>query len=294
MRYTAPLATLVLFAAIPLQSLAAQLTVAQHVALGDSVRKTLHSEDALRHYQAAADLILKGTGTQLEQVAGVHPINPEYSQALWKAAREIADVAKQLLGDSLQQRRDSLYLLGRTWAEQSIAFDSADANAHFALALVVGRMARTKSGKAKVRFGQLVYDETTRALQLDSTHDAAHHILGIWNDEVMRLSGIMKFFAKALFGGGFLANASWAGARSHMEKAVALNPGNVYHRLELAMVYLDLPQPEPDKALEQLQAIEGLSIGDPMDPYYKRVAAEALADLRENKIDAAQKRLHQG
>jgi regulator of microtubule dynamics RMD1/3-like protein len=293
MRYAAPFAILALSAA-PLLPLAAQLTIAQHIALGDSARAALHSEDALRHYQAAVALIQGGVGAQLEQVAGVHPTNPEFSQAFWKAAREIGDVAKQLLGDSLQQRRDSLYLLGRTWAEQAIAYDSVDANAHFALALVVGRLARTKSGKAKVRFGQLVYDETTRALQLDSTHDAAHHILGIWNDEVMRLSGIMKFFAKALFGGGFLDNASWAGARSHMEKAVALNPGNVYHRLELAMVYLDLAQPEPEKALEQLQAIAGLPDGDPMDPYYKRVAAEALADLRKNKIDAAQDRLHQG
>jgi tetratricopeptide (TPR) repeat protein len=292
MRYPAPLSTLVLLAAIQTRPLAAQLTVAQHVALGDSARAALHSEDALRHYQAAVELIQREVGTQLQQVAGVHPTNPQFSQACWKAAREIADVAKQLLGDSLQQRRDSLYLLGRTWAEQSIAFDSVDANAHFALALVVGRLARTKSGKAKVRFGQLVYDETTRALQLDSTHDAAHHILGIWNDEVMNLSGLMKFFAKALFGGGFLANASWEGARSHMEKAVALNPGNVYHRLELAMVYLDVQQPE--KALEQLQAIEGLPIGDPMDPYYKRVAAEALTDLRKNKLDAAQERLHKG
>lgn len=292
MRYTGLLATLALSAATP--PLAAQLTVAQHVALGDSARAALHSADALRHYQAAVRLIQGGLGTQLEQVAGVHPTNPEYSQALWKAAREIGDVAKQMLGDSLQQQRDSLYLLGRSWAEQAIQFDSLDANAHFALALVVGRMARTKSGKAKVRFGQLVYDETTRALQLDSTHDAAHHILGIWNDEVMRLSGIMKFFAKTLFGGGFLSNASWDGARSHMEKAVALNPGNVYHRLELAMVYLDLPKPEPEKALEQLQAIAGLPIGDPMDPYYKRVAAEALTDLRQNKIKVAQDRLHQG
>jgi regulator of microtubule dynamics RMD1/3-like protein len=290
MHYATPLATLLSFAA----PLAAQATIAEHVALGDSARAALHTEDALRHYQAAVELIQREVGTQLQQVAGVHPTNPQYSQALWKAAREIADVAKQLLGDSLQQRRDSLYALGRTWAEQSIQFDSVDANSHFALALVVGRLARTKSGKAKVRFGQLVYDETTRALQLDSTHDAAHHILGIWNDEVMRLSGIMKFFAKALFGGGFLNNASWDAARSHMERAVALNPGNIYHRLELAMVYLDVPKPEPEKALEQLQAIEGLPIGDPMDPYYKRVAAEALADLRRNKIDDAQDRLHQG
>jgi hypothetical protein len=291
MRTYAPLATLVL-SILSTAPLATQVTIEEHVALGDSARAALHSSDALRHYQAAAELIQREVGTQLQQVAGVRPTNPRFSQALWKAAREAADVAKQMRGDSLKDERDSLYALGRTWAEQSIQFDSADANAHFALALVVGRLARTKSGKAKVKFGQLVYDETMRALQIDSTHDGAQHILGAWNDEVMNLSGIMKFFAKSFFGGGFLNNASWAGARAHMEKAVALNPQNVYHRLELAMVYLDVH--EPEKALEQLQAIEGLPVGDPMDPYYKGVAAEALADLRRNKTDDAQDRLHKG
>jgi hypothetical protein len=288
MRYAAPLATLVLFAA----PLAAQATIAQHLALGDSARAALHSEDALRHYQAAVELIQREVGTQLQQVAGVHPVNPEFSEACWKAAREIADVAKQLLGDSLKQRRDSLYSLGRTWAEQSILFDSLSADAHFSLALVLGRLSRTRGGKERVRFAKIIYDETEWAIQLDPRHDGAYHILGMWNAEVKRLSGLTRFFAKTLFGAGFMDRASWDSAVANMERAVSLNPQHVYHRLELAGVYVDVGQPA--KAMEQLEAIEHLPVGDPMDPYYKRVAAEALTELKNGKADDAKDRLRKG
>ncbi len=288
MRHTAPLATLLLFAA----PLAAQVTIAQHVALGDSARAALHSEEALRHYQAAVDLIQREVGPQLQAVAGVHPINPEYSQAYWKSAREIADVAKQLLGDSLKQRRDSLYSLGRTWAEQSILFDSLSADAHFSLALVLGRLSRTRGGKQRVAFAKIIYDEAARAVQLDPRHDGAYHILGIWNAEVKRLSGFTRFFAKTLFGAGFMDRASWDSAVANMERAVSLNPQHVYHRLELAGVYVDVGQPA--KAMEQLETIEHLPVGDPLDPYYKRVAAEALTELKNGKTDDAQDRLRKG
>jgi hypothetical protein len=77
-----------------------------------------------------------------------------------------------------------------------------------------------------------------------------------------------------------------------MERAVALNPQHVYHRLELAGVYLDVNQPA--KATEQLQAIAGLPVGDPLDPYYKRIAIEALADLQRNKAGDAQDLLRKG
>lgn len=288
MRTAPPLATLLLFAA----PLAAQMTIAQHIALGDSARAALHSDVALGHYQAAVDLIERELGTQLQQIAGVHPVNPQYSEALWKAAREIGDVAKQLAGDSLKQRRDSLYSLGRTWAEQAIQFDSASADAHFSLALVLGRLSRTRGGKERVRFAKIIFDEAERAVQLDPRHDGAYHIIGMWNAEVKRLSGITRFFAKTLFGAGFMDRATWDSAVTNMERAVSLNPQHIYHRLELAGVYVDVDQPA--KAMEQLQAIETLPVGDPMDPTYQRVAAEALAELKNGKVGDARSRLRKG
>lgn len=289
MRYAT---TLTAFALLGAPRLAAQATPAEHIALGDSARAALNSEVALRHYQAAVEEIQRTPGTQLQEIAGVHPPDPVYCEALWKAAREISDVAKQLLGDSLKQRRDSLYSIGRTWAETAIQADSSVANAHFALALVLGRLSRTRGGKERVRFGKIIYDETERAIQMDPRHDGAYHILGMWNAEVKRLSGLTRFAAKTFLGAGFMNRASWDSAVANMERAVELNPQHIYHRLELASVYLDVDQPA--KATEQLQAIAGLPDGDPMDPYYKRLAAEALADIEQGKADDADERLRKG
>jgi len=275
-----------------LRGAAAQTPPAEHIALGDSARAALHSDDALRHYQAAVEEIQRSVGTQLQEIAQVHPPGPLYCEALWKAAREISDVAKQLLGDSLKQRRDSLYSIGRTWAEAAILADSNVANAHFARALVLGRLSRTRGGKERVRFAKIIYDETERTIQMDPRHDGAYHILGMWNAEVKRLSGFTRFAAKTFLGAGFMNRASWDSAVANMERAVQLNPQHVYHRLELAGVYLDVEQPA--KATEQLKAIADLPIGDPMDPYYKGLAAEALADIEKGKADDADERLRKG
>ncbi len=241
-------------------------SVAEHLAIGDSLRRSLQSELALHHYQEALAL------------------EPGSYAANWKAAREIADVAKQLLGDSLKNRRDSLYSLGRTYAEAALG--------HFALALVLGRLSRTRGGKERVRFARIIYDEAARAVQLDSMHDGAWHILGAWNAEVKRLSGLTRFFAKTLFGAGFMSRATWADAAKNLERAVALNPQHVYHRLELAGVYLDVG--ETAKATEQLQALARLPVGDPMDPYYQRLGAAALQDIETGHVDDARNRLRKG
>src|SRR6266498_2741557 len=237
---------ILVLAALPL---AAQ-TAAEHIARGDSAQPFLHPEVALRHYQAALAL------------------DSLSFEANWKAARSISDVAKQLLGDSLKDRRDSLYSVGRTYAERALRTDSTRAEGHYAVALVLGRLSRTRGGKERVRFAKIIFDEATRAVQIDSTLDPAYHILGIWHAEVKRLSGFTRFFAKTLFGAGFMDRAAWDSAVTNMERAVSLNPQQVYHRLELASVYLDVNQPV--KATDQLQAIAVLPLGDPMDPYYKR------------------------
>jgi tetratricopeptide (TPR) repeat protein len=271
---------------------AAQQSIAALIAQGDSARTALHSDAALRHYQEAIKVGESAVSTQLEEVAGVTTANPQLYTALWKGAREIADVAKQLLGDSLKDQRDSLYSIGRTWAEAAIKLDSADANGHYALALVLGRLSRTRGGKERVRFAKIIYDEAVRTVQIDPRHDSAWHILGIWNAEVKRLSGFTRFFAKALFGAGFMDLATWDHAVADMERAVALKPQHIYHRLELAGVYLDVG--EVDSATVQLERIATLPIGDPMDPYYKEHAATALADIRAGKVDDAKDLLRKG
>ena len=236
------------------------------LAAGDSAYDTYRPADAVRAFESALAIDSLDYG------------------ANWKAARSMVDIAKQITGsqDSLKRRRDSLYSVARGYAERALRVDSTDAEAHFTLALVLGQLSRTRGGKERVRFARIIFDEASRAVALDSTHDGAHHVLGAWHAEVKRLSGIQKFFAKTLFGGGFLDRGSWDEAIAHLQRAVALRPNHVFHRLELAEVLVD--RKRYSDARELLETIPPLAQSDPMDDQYKRDAA-ALAERIKDKRD---------
>src|SRR5213080_1454371 len=72
-------------------------TVAEHIVLGDSAHAALAPAQALQHYRAA----LAADSTNYA--------------ALWKAGRELVDIAKQVQGkdDSSKHLRDSLYTARR-------------------------------------------------------------------------------------------------------------------------------------------------------------------------------------
>lgn len=243
----------------------AQPTVAEHIALGDSAHAALAPQQALGHYRAA--LALDSTN---------------YA-ALWKAGRETVDMAKQIAGkdDSSKQLRDSLYVAARAYGEAAVRVNPNGADGHFTIAQALGRLSRTRGGKERVRFAKIIYDEAMKAIELDSTHDGAYHVVGAWHAEVKRLSGIQKFFAKALFGGGFLDKGNWDDAQKYLQRAVALKPQNIFHRLELAEVYVDLGKYA--KAREEFTAIEPLPIADVLDHEYKQEAKQILEDIKGEK-----------
>src|SRR5205807_10031993 len=117
-----------------------------------------------------------------------------------------------------------------------------------------------------------------KAIELDSTHDGACHLVGAWHAEVKRLSGFEKFFAKTLFGGGFLDKGNWDDAQKYLAKAVALKPQNVFHRLELCEVYDDLGH--YSKAREQFPAIASLALPAVPHHQYKQDATQLPDDIK--------------
>src|SRR2546422_1064617 len=143
------------------------------------------------------------------------------------------------------------------------------------------RSADRAAALSRVPFARIIYDEAMKAVKLDSTHDGAYHVLGSWNAEIKRLSGIQRFFAKALFGAGFMDKANWPDAQRYLEKAVAWKPGNIFHRLELAEVYMDVGK--FSAAREQLTAIAGLPLADVLDHEYKEDAVLNLKDIAGQK-----------
>jgi hypothetical protein len=97
----------------------------------------------------------------------------------------------------------------------------------------------------------------------------------------MRLSGVAKFFAKNFLGGDVFNQASWESAVSNMEKAVELNPRRIYHRLDLAEIYID--RGRYSDARTQLQRIAGLPLLDAQDPEYKADAVALLKKIGDRK-----------
>ena len=259
MRYTAQIA---LVATLGLATSSAAQSAALAIARGDSLYSALKPQDALAQFEAALKL------------------EPANYSALWKAARAASDMAKILTGDNdyTTHIRDSLYLVARAYAESAIRADSNGAAGHFMLAADLGRYSRTRGGRERVQFARIIYSEAAAALKRDSLHDGAHHVIGAWHAEVRRLSGIQRFFAKALFGAGFMDIAAWDSATVHLERAVALRPAHIYHRLELARVYVDLSRYADARRL--LEAIPPLPIADVMDGEYKRQAGQLLEEIK--------------
>ncbi len=251
-------ATVIAFTCHALAAPAVAQSPADHIARGDSLSAALQPEAALAEFRQA--LAMDATA---------------YA-ALWRAADATVDVAKQL-PDPYRARRDSLYRAAQIYAEAAIQADSLGADGHFELAQALGRYARTRGGRERVRSGRIIYHEAARALALNPGHDGAHHVLGAWHAEVKRLPGVTRFLAKMLLGAGFLDRASWDSATTHLEQAVALRPDFIYHRLELAQVYLD--RNRPGAAREQLERIATLLVSDVMDPRYREEAARLLATL---------------
>jgi tetratricopeptide (TPR) repeat protein len=249
---TALLAVAVAFSA----ATAGAQTVAEHVALGDRAYASSNAAEAYKHYQAAL------------------AEDPRSYEALWKASREAVDLGEF---DKDADRRSAYFAAATAFARRAVAANPQDAEGHFHLARSLGRTALAAGKRDKVKYATEVRAEALKALQANPQHAGALHIMGVWNAEVMRLSGMERFFAKNLLGGKVFDSASWNDAVSYMERAVAAEPGAITHHLDLAKIYRDTGNKA--KAREQFQFVINAPATEANDANYKREAAEALRKL---------------
>ncbi|MEX2152271.1 MAG: hypothetical protein WD825_02980 [Gemmatimonadaceae bacterium] len=230
-------------------------TAAEHIVMGDRERAAMNSPAALRHYQAAVE-------------AG-----PTNAEALWRASAEAVD-----LGEFDDAKRDSLYRLGEQYARRAVQADPKSSMAHFALAKAIGRRALSLGARERVQYAGEVRKEALESLMLDSSNAGAMHVMGSWHAEIMRLSGFSRFMAKNLLGGKTFAEANWKDAATYLERAAALEPDRIIHRVELASVYAD--SGNKAKAREEYQRALQLKPMDSNDKEYQQRARRGLVELR--------------
>ena len=232
-------------------------TAGEHVALGDRDHTAMNAAGALAHYEAAI------------------AADPASYDALWKASREAVDLG-EFSPDEAQ--RKALFTKAEGYARRAVAANPNDAEGHFSLARAIGRTALSMGKRDRVKFAGEVRAHALEALRLAPEHPGALHVMGVWNAEVMRLSGLERFFAKNLLGGKVFDEANWNQAVSYLEKAVAVEPDRVTHRLDLGRVYADVGNKA--KAREQFEWVVRATPREFNDAHYKREAEQALRALR--------------
>jgi tetratricopeptide (TPR) repeat protein len=235
-------------------------SAAQHVAEGDSAYAAMNASAALMHYKAAL------------------AVDSNDYAALWKASREAVSLGEF---DTLKSAQRALYVEGEGYARRAVKADSIGTDGWFVLARALGRTSLTMSKKERVKFAKEIRDDALRSLRYDSLNPGALHVMGRWNAEIMRLSGLTRFFAENFLGGEIFHAASWDSAVFYMGKAVKLDPTRLVHHLDLGEIYADRDK-RGDEALakEQLELVVNGTATEYNDPYYKKQAEALLAKLK--------------
>src|SRR5215207_4231157 len=239
-----------------LPALAGAQSAADHIALGDRDHTAMNAPSALQHYQEA----LK--------------IEPKSYAALWKATREAVDIGEY----AERPLRDSVYTIAEQYARRAVEANPNDAEGHFHLARSLGRKALSLGKKDRVKFAGDVPLHALEAPKRDPKHPGALHVMGMWNYNVMTLSGMAWFMAKNFLGGKVFDSASWDEAQRYMEQSVAVDPGRIVHHLDLARVYA--ARKNPAKAREHYEHTIRGTRTEYNDAHYQQEAEAELKSLR--------------
>jgi tetratricopeptide (TPR) repeat protein len=155
--------------------------------------------------------------------------------ALWKLSRAYTDCAAAVPKDE----GEGLAAESERLARRCVALYPDSAQAHFTLALALGRMANLAGGKRRIELSREVKLEADSTLALNPRHFGAMHILGRWHYGIASLSWFERSIAKVIYG-GIPEGASMEQARRYFEQAIELDPLTPINHLWLGETLIKL------------------------------------------------------
>jgi tetratricopeptide (TPR) repeat protein len=254
-RHLLSAAAVLAIVALPVRATAQ--TAAEHIALGDREHAAMNAPGAIQHYEAA----IKS--------------DPNGHEALWKATREAVDVGEF---NPSPEERDRLYSQAELYARRAVEASPGDAEGHFHLSRALGRKALSLGKRDQVKYAGDVRTQALEALKINPKHPGALHVMGMWNYNIMRLSGMTRFMAKTFLGGKVFDSANWDDAQRYMEQSVAEEPNRLVHHLDLARVYA--ARDDKDRARAHYEATIRGTPTEYNDKHFQQEAANEINDVR--------------
>jgi len=246
--------------AAPLQAHSASpdSTFTAEMAAGDSTFHAFNNSAALEHYARAV------------------AIDSTNYDALWKLSRAYTDCAAAAPKD----KQAGLSAASERYARKCVALYPDSSQAHFTLALSLGRMANLAGGKRRIALSKEIEHEAQSTLDLNPKHFGAMHILGRWHYGIASLSWLEKSFAKIIYG-GVPPGASMEKARSYFEQAIALDPKTPINHYWLGETLIKLK----DYTGARTELEKCVSLDDVLwdDKRTKEKAKKGLEDIKGKK-----------
>lgn len=197
--------------------------------------------------------------------------DPAFYDALWRAARETVALGMLSASDDDARR---WYARGESFGRRAVEAGPGRTEGHLWLTIALGRRALREGPRTRVRLAEEIRAGALQILELDPENAGGHHVLGQWNAEVMRMTGITRWAARQLLGGSSFEHASWEAALDHLTRATRKAPETLIHHFELARVHIDLGDEAMARA--SLREVMDRPALEPVDPMLKQQALEFL------------------
>lgn len=217
---------------------------------------------SLAHADAGAGLRLIDQGDfqgAIGQFEAAIASDDRDARAHYLLARAAVYAAAALPADD-DEGREALFQRAVDAAQRATRLAPDDPAAHFEVARASGRLAQYRGVLQSLNLASRVSSALDRTLELDPAHAGAWHARGLFHHDVPWIAG----------GRGGLVLPSF-------ERAVAIEPDEITHRLAFARVLVD--RGDPARALEHLRVAVTLRATTYLDRQDLEEARALLAEL---------------
>lgn len=175
-------------------------------------------------------------------------------------ARAAVYAAAELAAEA-DAEREALFARAADTAERAVDLAPEDPDAHFEVARALGRLAQYRGVLQSLNLAARVERALERTLELDPDHAAAWHARGLFHHDVPWIAGGRRGSVAPSF-----------------ERAIALEPDAISHRLAFAQVLVD--RDDVAAAIAQLEVAVALSAPTYLDRKDLEAARALLAEVR--------------
>lgn len=177
-----------------------------------------------------------------------------------------------------EEQKVAMFRKAITYGHTAVRHQPDDYRAHLALSRAYGRLAQVVGIREQLQLSRFVKQQAEMAVRFNPKSDIAWHIIGKWHFRIADLNWMERTVADAVLG-GVPKGASFEKARQAFEKAVAIKPDGISHKVELARTLIELDEEASAKPfLESALKLKPVQI---IDTKYLQEARQMLQEISD-------------